>query len=383
MAAMNIALCQINPTIGDFDGNCARIEAAARTAAERGAELAVFSEMCVMGYPARDLLERPSFLQAHDRALARLCENLREVVPVLLGGVRPNTRGDGKPLHNSCFLLQGGSVVAASDKCLLPTYDVFDEDRYFAPGLAPVTCRFGAATLGLTICEDVWNDKNFWKQRIYPFDPVESVVGRGCDIIVNLSASPFNLGKPEVRRRMLAQIAREYARPLIYVNQTGGNDDLIFDGRSVAFDARGELLAEGPAFEEGVTIVKIETARVSVPSPLTPNPSPLAVDVDDVHRALVMGTRDYARKCGFKSAVLGLSGGIDSALVAAIAAEALGPANVTGVALPSRFNAEQSLTDARESAQRLGIHFHVIPIEEIVGAYLGALARSSLGARKT
>ena len=334
---MKIALCQINPTIGDFDGNCARIEAAARTAAERGAELAVFSEMCVMGYPARDLLERPAFLQAHDRALERLCERLRAVVPVLVGGVRRNTHGDGKPLHNSCFLLRDGAVAAACDKCLLPTYDVFDEDRYFTPGSVPVCHTFGDVTLGLTICEDVWNDKNFWTQRIYPFDPVESVVALGCDIILNISASPFNLGKPEVRRRMLAQIAREYARPLIYVNQVGGNDDLVFDGRSMAFNARGELLAEGPAFEEGVTVVEIENGKrepTAYPSPLTPLQGERGTDLseeEEVHRALVLGTRDYARKCGFKSAVLGLSGGIDSALVAVIAAEAFGAENVTGV----------------------------------------------------
>ncbi len=401
---MKIALCQINPTIGDFDGNCARIESAAREAKSRGAELGLFSEMCVMGYPARDLLEKPAFLDAHDRAIERLRESLANVLPVIVGGVKRRNSHVGKPLHNSCIFLAGGKVIAIGDKCLLPTYDVFDEDRYFTEADAPTLVEFSGRKIGLTICEDCWNDKDFWIDRIYRTDPIDTLVAHGAEIIVNLSASPYHIGKHEIKTRMLGALAKKHRRPLLYANQVGGNDDLIFDGRSLAFDAEGRLLATGPGFEEGVVIVDafakapyvttigeelertgitlspdadlidVMNADMELSEREGPVIEPVDTELEEVHRALVLGTRDYARKCGFKTAVLGLSGGIDSALVAAIAAEAFGPANVTGVAMPSRYNAEQSLIDARESAARLGINFHVIPIEAIVGAFNTELA---------
>lgn len=365
---MKIALAQIDPTVGDLEGNCAQIVAAAKKAAAQGAELTVFSEMCVIGYPARDLLEKPAFLAAQDRALDKLCADLRGM-PVIAGFVQRRS-GIGRQLFNSCGLIENGKLQVVGHKCLLPTYDVFDEDRYFEGAEAPAVASFGGKKLGLSICEDCWNDKDYWSTRRYGFDPMEVLARNGAEIMINVSASPFSIGKHAVRQSMLAAIAKRHNRPLVYVNQVGGNDDLLFDGRSMVFNARGELLACGPAFEEAVTLVDVNGAGG------LPHASTLAGTIpveEELHRGLVMGTRDYARKCGFKSAVLGLSGGIDSALVAAIAAEAFGPKNVTGVALPSRFNAPESLADAKDVAERLGINFHVVAIEDVFNVIKGSL----------
>ncbi len=371
---MIIALAQINPTIGDFDGNSRRIIDAARDGKARGAALVVFSEMCVMGYPARDLLEKPAFLDAQDRAIERLRAELRDI-PVLLGVVRRRGAVDGKGLYNSCILIEKGEIAAVGNKCLLPAYDVFDEDRYFEPAEAPVLAPFKDTRLGLTICEDCWNDKDYWRSpHKYAADPVAELVADGAQLLVNLSASPYALGKQAQKEAMLGALARKHGRPLLYVNQVGGNDDLLFDGRSLAFNSQGELIARGPAFEEGVTLVDVGASRGVLDPPLP--------EEEEIYRALVMGTRDYARKCGFKSAVLGLSGGIDSALVGAIAAEAFGPENVTGVAMPSRFNAQASLDDARDLARNLGIRFEVVAIEDLATAYKQALAPVFAGRRE-
>jgi len=372
---MKIALAQINPTIGDFAGNSRRIELAARQASEQGAELTVFSEMCLMGYPARDLLEKPAFLAAQQRALDNLCRTLKGM-PVLIGFVSQRGEAEGKSLYNSCALIDNGELISVGNKCLLPTYDVFDEDRYFEKSRLPTLSLFKGIRFGLTICEDCWNDKDFWRsQRKYGFDPVEDLVGRGADVLLNISASPYNIGKQPIKESMLAALARKHRRPLIYVNQVGGNDDLVFDGRSLAFDASGKLVARGPVFEEGITLVDVSGKGEDKGGTFSPE----LPEEEEIYRALVMGTRDYARKCGFKSAVLGLSGGIDSALVAVIAAEAFGPQNVTGVALPSRYNAPESLTYARDLAERLGIQFHVVAIEDVAQAYKHALAEVFAG----
>ena len=371
---MKIALAQINPTIGDFDGNCQRIMAAAREGAARGAELTVFSEMCVMGYPARDLLERPDFLRAQDRALAKLRTELAGI-PVVLGFVERRRDGDGNGLFNSCALFHRGDRLVTGHKCLLPTYDVFDEDRYFEPANSPATVAFKGVRWGLAICEDYWNDKDFWsKQRKYPFDPAERLVQEGAEVFLSINASPYAIGKQAAKESMLAALAKKHRRPLLYSNQVGGNDDLLFDGRSLAFDAEGKLLARGPAFEEAVTIVDLPLGGEQTPAPSSAPIHAIGGEEEEVYRALVMGTRDYARKCGFKSAVLGLSGGIDSALVCAIAVEAFGRENVTGVAMPSCYNAPESLKDAQDLAQRLGIRFHVVAIEELRQAYTHTLA---------
>ena len=366
---VKIALIQINPTVGDVDGNCAQIVEMAKKAAAQGAQLCVFSEMCAMGYPARDLLEKPAFLAAQDRAIEKLCADLRGI-PAIVGFVQRRT-GTGRSLYNSVGLIDGGKLQTVGNKCLLPTYDVFDEDRYFEGAEAPVVAAFGGKKLGLSICEDCWNDKDYWSKRRYRFDPMEILVRDGAEIMINISASPFSIGKHAVRQSMLAAIAKRHNRPLVYVNQVGGNDDLLFDGRSMAFNAQGELLACGPAFEEAVTIADVNGKHEAL-RPASTLAGTIPVE-EELHRGLVMGTRDYARKCGFKSAVLGLSGGIDSALVAAIAAETFGPKNVTGVALPSRFNAPESLGDAKELAERLGINFHVVAIEDVFGSVKSAL----------
>ena len=371
---MKIALAQINPTVGDFEGNFKRIKDAALQAAAQGAELTIFSEMSVMGYPARDLLERPAFLVAQDRIIEQLRTELKST-SLIVGCVQRRSQGDGKPLYNSCVMINEGEIVAIGNKCLLPNYDVFDEDRYFEPARAPTVANFKGMRWGLTVCEDCWNDKDFWKQRQYPSDPVEQAVMNGAEVIVSLNASPFSLGKQAAREAMLAALARKHQRPLLYVNQVGGNDDLLFDGRSMAFSASGELIVRCPAFEEALVLVELETVgRTFLSATAGKNACATVInEEEEVHRALVMGTRDYARKCGFKSAVLGLSGGIDSAVVAALAAEAFGPENVTGVAMPSRFNAPESLADARELAEHLGIHFQVVPIEDLINTFKHAL----------
>jgi NAD+ synthase (glutamine-hydrolysing) len=373
---MKIALAQINPTIGDFDGNCKRIIDAALMAAKAGAELTVFSEMCVMGYPARDLLEKPAFLNAQDRAIERLCAELKST-RVVVGIVTRREGRDGKALFNSCAVLEGGRVTAIGNKCLLPTYDVFDENRYFEESTSTTLAEFQQTKWGLTICEDCWNDKDFWTQRQYSMDPVSDLVQKGAQVLLNLSASPYHMGKQAIKEQMLAALAKKHGRPLLYVNQVGGNDDLVFDGRSLAFDATGKLIARGPAFAEGLTYVNFENGALRAAE------SPLRglSDEEELRRALVLGTRDYARKCGFKGAVLGLSGGIDSALVGAIAAEAFGPENVIGVAMPSKFNSPESLADAKDLAERLGVKFHVVPIENLAACYKDALAEV-FGGRK-
>jgi NAD+ synthase (glutamine-hydrolysing) len=374
---MKIALVQINPTVGDFDANASRMIALAKEAAAAGANLCVFSEMCVMGYPARDLLEKPAFLDAQHHALERLIQELKDI-PVILGCVSRRDTHEGRKLYNSCVFFVSGKTIARAHKCLLPTYDVFDEDRYFEAAREPVLVEHKGIKIGLTICEDAWNDKDFWKTANYDFDPVENLVSRGARLIINLSASPFAQQKHALKTRMLSSLAKKHRVPLIYVNQVGGNDDLIFDGRSMAFTASGQHIATGPAFEEGFTLVELKHEDLHA---ISAQPRPLN-DMEEIRRGLVMGTRDYARKCGFKSAVIGLSGGIDSALVAAIAAEAFGPQHVTGVAMPSRFNAPESLADAKDLADRLGIHFKVVPIEPIMGQFQASLAESFAGTKE-
>ena len=329
-----------------------QIVAAAQSAHAAGAGLVVFSELCVMGYPARDLLEKPAFLAAQRRALERLCRELPPN-PVLLGAAMPNTTGIGCPLHNAALLIRSGRVDSVGCKSLLPTYDVFDEDRYFEPAAGPALVEIGGVKVGLTVCEDAWNDKDFWAERKYVSDPVATLCERGAQLLVNLSASPFSVGKHALKLRMLGQLARKHGVPLIYVNQVGGNDDLVFDGRSLAFNAAGSCVYTGAAFETGIGYVTLNGTDLETNlSPQNAVPSQQALnELEEIRRALVLGTRDYARKCGFKTAVLGLSGGIDSALVAALAAEAFGPENVTGVAMPSKFNAPESLNDARTLAE--------------------------------
>ena len=358
---MKIALLQINPTVGDLHGNSRLIVDAAREAARLGADLAVTPELALVGYLPRDLLLSDGFVRRSWAAAASLAHELAALPPVLVGLPEPNPSDEGRPLYNTAVLLRGGRIEQRFRKALLPTYDVFDEDRYFEPFHGPQLLDLGGKRLGISICEDVWNDRDFWKRRRYHHDPIEELKHAGAEAIVNLSASPFSAGKHHLREQMLGSMARKHGVPLVYVNQFGGNDDLVFDGLSCAFDADGAPIARGRAFDADIVICDIDGGR-----PIAPVADELVES--EIWRALVLGTRDYARKCGFASVVLGLSGGIDSALTAAIAAEALGADRVLGVLMPSPFSSRGSIDDSLQLAANLGIETLTLPIEPAMQA---------------
>jgi NAD+ synthase (glutamine-hydrolysing) len=365
---MKIALAQINSTVGDFAGNSDRIVAFARRALERGAGLVVFPELALPGYPPRDLVERPDFVARCEAELERLARSLPSI-PALVGSVRRSGAKQGKPVADVAALLRGGRVERDYAKGLLPFYDVFDESRYFEPGHTPVVLPIEGERFGLTVCEDVWNDKAFWKKQLYPRDPVEETVRAGATALLNIAASPYSTGKIRLREDMLRAIAIERRVAVVYVNLVGGNDSLVFDGSSCAFDALGHLRARAQSFEEDLAFFEMpETTQTDE----TAHPQPLR-EIEAVYRALVLGTRDYVRKCGFRTAMVGLSGGIDSSLVAVIAARALGPENVHGVSMPGPFSSPGSLTDAEALARNLDLHYRVIPVTPIYEAYLAAL----------
>jgi NAD+ synthase (glutamine-hydrolysing) len=361
---MKIALAQINPTVGDFAGNVGRILDFAGRARERGAELVVFSELCLCGYLPHDLVERPDFLERNRSELERLARNVP--LPAVVGFVGRARAQTGKRAANCAAILAGGRVVFEQQKMLLPTYDVFDESRYFQPATSQAVFPFCGNQIGLTICEDIWNDKRFWANRLYERDPVAELTAGGANLLINISSSPFTIDKRSLRRDMLRAIARERRLPVVYVNQVGGNDSLIFDGSSMAVLPDGRIAAQAAAFEEDLVLFDTEAGS----GELHPEPSD---ELEIVHQALLCGTRDYLRKCGFSDVVIGLSGGIDSSLVAAIAVEALGPEKVLGVAMPGPYSSGGSLRDARELADNLGIRLVTIPIGEVFQAYRAAL----------
>jgi len=362
---MKIALAQFNPTIGDFEGNSARILELSREAQSRGADLAVFSELCLCGYPPQDLTERPAFDELNQKELLRLAKRIS--MPSLVGYVGGAQDNTGKPVANCAALIADGKILFEQRKMLLPTYDVFDESRYFQPAHTQFVFPFGAEKLGITICEDSWNDKSFWPQRLYDRDPVSEIVGKGSTLLLNLSSSPYTIDKRSLRHDMLQAIAKEYRLPVVYVNQVGGNDSLIFDGSSVAFMPDGRVAARAKSFEEDLVLFDSVSGAGDV--------RPVVEDeLDAAFRALVIGTRDYVLKCGFRKVVVGLSGGVDSALVAAIAAEALGPDNVLGVAMPGPYSSEGSVRDAHQLAENLGLKFLVLPITDAFESYRKTLA---------
>jgi NAD+ synthase (glutamine-hydrolysing) len=370
---MKIALLQIDPTVGDVAGNAQLIADGVREAAARGADLAVTPELALVGYLPRDLLLNDAFVKRSWDRLKDLARELAGHPPVLVGLPESNESDEGRPLFNSAALLRGGQVEQRFRKALLPTYDVFDEDRYFEPFLGPQILDVAGTRLGISICEDIWNDRDFWKRRRYHHDPVEELVRAGAQAIVNLSASPFAAGKHRRREEMLGSMARRHHVPLVYVNQYGGNDDLVFDGRSLGFDATGQPIARGRSFDRDIVVCDL-----AAPLPIGP---PMDLDAEsDIWRALVLGTRDYARKCGFARAVLGLSGGIDSALTAAIAAEALGPRQVLGVLMPSPYSSLGSVDDSRRLAATLGIDTLTLPIDEAMHAMDDTLRDAFAGA---
>lgn len=362
---MRLALAQINPLVGDVTGNATKIEQFTRQAARAGAELVVFPELTLCGYPPRDLLLKPRFVESVIQMTTALAEQLADGPAVLIGTLQPNEKPVGRRLYNALALLQGGRVAATFHKSLLPTYDVFDEHRYFEPAQQPGICNLALSgrdmRIGVTICEDVWNDKRFFDRPLYEHNPLDDLGAAGATLIVNSSASPFVAGKQTFRENLLCSQAAAVGRPIAIANQVGGNDELIFDGASAYFDATGKLIARAKAFEEDLLIVDTdEPAAVRV--------EPYPDEVDSIRQALVLGTRDYVRKCGFTDVVLGLSGGIDSALTAAIAVEALSPARVHGVAMPSRYSSDHSLADAQALAANLGIDLRVIPLEPMHAA---------------
>jgi len=356
---MKVALAQINPTVGDVAGNSQKIAAHIDGAADMGAELVVFGELSVTGYPPRDLLARPSFVAAAGRAVEDLAGRCRKVT-ALVGFVRPAGESPGRPLENAAALLDGGKITAVHVKTLLPSYDVFDETRYFRPGPSPVPIRVKGRQVGVSICEDLW-DRPALGRALYQDDPVAHLRQAGAEIIVNMSASPFQLGKPAAREELLRRQAGRSGAPIVYVNQVGGNDELIFDGFSMAVAADGALLGRAKGFEEDLLVV--DTG--GPPGRCEPAPA----EMQQLAWALELGLRDYLRKCGFCSVVLGLSGGIDSAVVATLAADALEPENVLALVLPSRYTSQQSLTDARRLAGNLGIRLMEVPIGAIHEAY--------------
>ena len=338
-----------------------------KRARELGADLVVTPELALMGYLPRDLLMSRGFVRKSCEELARIAAELKDAPPVLVGIATPNRAEMGRPLFNSSVLLRNGVTGPAFHKTLLPTYDVFDEDRYFEPASEPGVLELNGWRLGISICEDVWNDRDFWDRRRYHHDPIERLTGMGADAIINLSASPFTVGKQLMRERMLGQMAAKYRVPLLITNQVGANDDLIFDGRSAAFDEHGRLFARAKGFTEDLVIVDLDARSGAIADDdFTPEA--------EIWDALVLGVRDYARKTGFRSALLGLSGGIDSALTAAIAADALGPENVLGVMMPSVYSSEGSVSDSEVLVRNLGIRSLTIPISPIMQTYDTALA---------
>ncbi|HEV2487989.1 MAG TPA: NAD+ synthase [Terracidiphilus sp.] len=363
---MKIALAQIDPTVGDFTGNLEKIVAASGRAAALGARLTVFSELAICGYPPADFLEKPSFLARCRSAVDELAEAACGLSTAVLAGVALPAIGDsGKPAVNAAVLLDGGRLLLEQHKRLLPFYDVFDEQRYFMPSRPQQVVELDGIRVAITICEDAWNDKNFWPRRLYTVDPVEELMRQHPAVHINLSSSPFWHSKRAIRREMLAAIARRDGIPVLMSNQVGGNDSLIFDGSSLALNAHGELIAQAASFEEDLVVL----------DPFDAPPIPVAEedDTEAAYRALVLGTRDYVRKCGFRKALVGLSGGIDSALVAAIAKDALGAENVIGVGMPSPYSSAGSIDDSRQLAANLGIRFEVIGISGLFGEFTRAL----------
>lgn len=374
---MRLAIAQLDPTIGDLAGNVARIEAAISRAEDAGCSLLVTPELALVGYPPRDLLERPAFIRDCKAAIERLARRATKLT-VVVGTVEANPDDEGRGLYNAAAVLEGGKVAYYMRKQLLPTYDVFDEDRYFEPGKLEAPLVVQGIPIGLTICEDMWSaDPTPGARRLYrEHDPIRDAVKRGARILVNISASPFFRGKIALRHELMRTHVREHGVPFVFVNQVGGQDELVFDGSSCVIDARGRVKARARSFAEDLLVVEIDPTTGNVEGPAREVPSR---DVEEVWDALVLGTRDYARKCGFERALLGLSGGIDSALTAAIATAALGPKNVLGVSMPSRYSSQGSKDDARALAKNLGIELMTVPIEPMFQTYLDGLAPAFVG----
>lgn len=358
---MKVALGQINTTVGDFAGNASKILDYSRRAQQAGASLIMFPELSICGYPPRDLVEKSTFIQKNSDALERIKQE-RLPIAIVVGLVTKSNGETGKPAMNSAALVQGGELKLLQSKMLLPTYDVFDESRNFAPAESQKLIEFCNRRVALTICEDAWNDKHFWNRRLYGFDPVEALLDAGGNFLLNISASPFHVGKRELRHDMLATIAKDHGVPVALVNLVGGNDSVIFDGSSVVFGPDGRVVAQGKSFEEDLIYFDSESLKDDIHEQTE-------LGEPSAYAALVLGTRDYVRKCGFSKVIIGLSGGIDSAVTAAIAVDAVGSENVIGVGMPGPYSSKGSIDDARAVAANLGIRFELIAISEAFEAY--------------
>ncbi len=376
LGALKIGLLQLNSTIGDFAANRQKLVAGYEKACAGGAEFVIAPELFLCGYPPRDLLLRADFIGANLAALAETAESIGSV-PVCVGYVDENAERPGRALRNSAAVLRHGKIIWRTHKSLLPTYDVFDEDRYFEPAKSAAPYDFDGRKLGITICEDIWNDEDFWPERLYRRDPIKELIGQGAEIILNISASPWHDGKEKTRLAMLQRVARDERVPLAQVNLVGANDELIFDGHSVALNQRGEPLALGKGFAEEVLVADLEECGMRNAECGMIFPAREA----ELFSALSLGIRDYVHKCGFKSALVGLSGGIDSALVAVLAADALGADKVLGVSMPARYSSAGSLSDAEVLARNLGIRYEVLPIESVFQSVENQLAKVFAGTR--
>jgi NAD+ synthase/NAD+ synthase (glutamine-hydrolysing) len=364
---MRIALGQINPTVGDFSGNAERMVRYARDAARHNAELIAFPELSICGYPPHDLVEKQSFLDRNEQELHCLAGATCDLdLAIVCGYVGRSSAHTGKRAVNSAAVLERGRIVFRQSKMLLPTYDVFDEARYFRPADKEELCTLRGRPVALTICEDAWNDRSYWTEPLYARDPVEELFAQGAQLMLCINGSPYCMGKREIRRRVYRSAAKRYNKPVLFVNQVGGNDQLVFDGSSFAMNGSGEVFASARSFEED--FVMVDTDKLT-----GDQHENLSDEHEAVYQALVLGTRDYIRKCGFKRVLIGLSGGIDSSLTAAIAVDAVGKENVTGVGMPGPYSSEHSLTDARAMAESLGVRFEVLQISGVYHRFLEEL----------
>ena len=376
---MKICLAQINPTVGAFEQNVKKICRFINTAKKKGADLIVFPEMCIVGYPPKDLLELSGFVDSNLKALEEVKKNVTGI-SAIVGFVDRNVGHRGKNLYNAAAYINNKEIISRHYKSLLPTYDVFDEDRYFEPAHSISLAKISGRKSGISICEDAWGANIIWHGKIHHKDPVESMIRQGAEIIINISASPFTIGKQDERLKMLTSHAKKYNVPIIFVNQIGGNDDLVFDGNSLVINKKGVIVDRALSFEEDLLMVEFKGPDISAgdskPGSVGKRTQAGAGEdeIESVFKALVLGTRDYVRKCGFKKAVIGLSGGIDSAVTAVIAARALGKGKVLGVTMPSGFSSKGSVKDSKALAKRLGIAFENIPIKSVYNAYTKTLS---------
>ncbi|MGD8313286.1 MAG: NAD+ synthase [Syntrophobacterales bacterium] len=365
---MKITLAQLNPTVGDIRGNLAKVTKTLSQCSKDSPDLVVFPELFLVGYPPRDLLERPSFIASTEEAIRELLEVSQKYpqTGIIVGAPQLGQLSTGKGLHNSALLIYQGQILFTQHKSLLPSYDVFDEARYFDPAADDPVVKFKDQTLGISICEDAWNDPALWHRPTYSYDPIEVLAEKGADLIINIAASPFHRGKEKLRYDIVRSHATKHRIPFLFVNQVGANDELIFDGRSICLDGAGDLMAVLPPFVEQVKTITVNGTGIG--DPYVPQE-----EIASVQQALVLGVRDYMDKCGFSSAILGLSGGIDSAVTCCIAVEAIGAENVVAVTMPGPYSSTGSIEDSRKLAENLAIRFEVIPISPAYEAYIASL----------